>query len=134
MRKLLKGPDMSWVTLPEITKFLQKNQNYNSAYLYEGKTGIPQRPVSTAENILLQRITSGCTAKLLEPDAVPSVFLFPKHLIKKVPLPRRKILKKNEDTASSSSQIEVMDISYESLTPIAPQHLNFALRVGEKLE
>lgn len=39
-------------------------------------------------------IKPGCTAKLLKPDAVPSVFLFPKHLMKKVPLPRRKILKK----------------------------------------
>ncbi|KAG5895656.1 hypothetical protein JTB14_008665 [Gonioctena quinquepunctata] len=79
-------------------------------------------------------IKPGCTAKLLKPDAVPSVFLFPKHLIKKVPLPRRKMLKKNEDTASSTSQIEVMDISYESSTPIALQHLNFALRVGEKFK
>lgn len=35
----------------------------------------------------------GCTAKVLKPDAVPTIFSFPKHLMKKLPLPRKQIAK-----------------------------------------
>lgn len=38
-------------------------------------------------------VKPGLTAKLLKPDAIPSVFSFPKHLLPKVTGPHRKIQK-----------------------------------------
>ncbi|CAH1106676.1 unnamed protein product [Psylliodes chrysocephalus] len=67
-------------------------------------------------------IKQGCTTKLLKPDAVPSVFSYPAHLLPKIATPRRKIKKLAESVDvhnnyvinDSATSMDIIDLSSTS--------------------
>ncbi|CAG9820189.1 unnamed protein product [Phaedon cochleariae] len=71
-------------------------QTFLNCRQFVERIGLHLKPASFVESIFCQLIIHldiPGTARLLKPDAVPSIFSFPKHLLPKNADPRRKIRK-----------------------------------------